>query len=213
MGHIRGPGLRRTVVVVAAALVAAALLPVAVPRAWATLGETVQRAGLVLLARSLGERLPVPEDKAPAAASGSGGAVRAEFVPLDDVRRRVDFPVCAPTWLPAGLHVVGAYSARRDAAAVRFAPAPGSSAGGGIQQTLGPQKGGYAVPADRAEPTRVRGQPATFARGTWTKDRQWDAAADAALLSWEENGVTYLLGFSGLGLSRDEVLRIAESCR
>jgi hypothetical protein len=33
------------------------------------------------------------------------------------------------------------------------------------------------------------------------------------LLSWHDEGFTYVLQFSGLGLSRDDLIRIAESVR
>jgi hypothetical protein len=144
--------------------------------------------------------------------AGSGGVRRFAGLPLDEVQRRASFPVCAPTWLPDGLQVVGGDVGPNGSVAVRFAPASGAASGGGIQQIPGTPGGHYAAPAEHAEAVAVRGRPATFVRGTWEKDGRWHPEADAGLLSWEANGVTYVLMFSGLDLNREQVIRIAESC-
>lgn len=39
----------------------------------------------------------------------------------------------------------------------------------------------------------------------------WDERADDAYLTWEEDGVTYLLEAHNLGLQFEELLRVAES--
>jgi hypothetical protein len=59
----------------------------------------------------------------------------------------------------------------------------------------------------------VHGRPAIYARGGNGDRGGWDATVDAGLLSWHDDGFTYVLQFSGLGLSRDELIRIAESVR
>ena len=69
------------------------------------------------------------------------------------------------------------------------------------------------MPADRAEPAVVGQRPATYVRGAWRHDDTWDAALDSAILSWEAEGITYVIQFSGLGLSRNDLVRIAESLR
>jgi hypothetical protein len=77
----------------------------------------------------------------------------------------------------------------------------------------GARVGGYVLPSSAAQNVRVNGHAAVYAHGSWDEFRRWNGTADAALLSWEENGFTYVLSFSGLGLSRDDVIRIAASLR
>jgi hypothetical protein len=60
---------------------------------------------------------------------------------------------------------------------------------------------------------RVGGRPAYYARGSWDEQRRWHPERDVAILSWEADGVTYVLQHSGLGLAQDDLVRIAESCR
>ncbi|HEV8638079.1 MAG TPA: hypothetical protein VG370_28015 [Chloroflexota bacterium] len=203
----------------AAALLVAALVPLAVPAARAAVGGWLQRSGILLLPREAIEKMPTPPPRAPGTFVVGPGVVGAvgparKFagLPLDEVRRRAAFPVCAPSWLPDGLQVVGGDVGPDGSAAVRFASAPDAMPGGGIQQIPGTLRGWYGAPAEHAEAVAVRGQPATFVRGAWEKDGRWHPESDAGLLSWEANGITYVLMFSGLGLSREEVVRIAESC-
>jgi hypothetical protein len=77
----------------------------------------------------------------------------------------------------------------------------------------GAQVGGYVLPSSAAQDVRVNGHTAVYAQGSWDEFQRWNRRADAALLSWDENAFTYVLSFSGLGLSRDDVIRIAESLR
>jgi hypothetical protein len=77
-------------------------------------------------------------------------------------------------------------------------------------------EGGYAIPGSIAQGVLVNGRPATYARGVWEKlggehDVQWNDNADAGMLSWEQDGFTYLLSSYQLGLSSEELIRIAES--
>lgn len=83
--------------------------------------------------------------------------------------------------------------------------------------------GGYAIQAGNEENVEVNSNSAIFVQGTWTKIEEnkppdpnnmiWDATADAAMISWEANGLTYVLSGSHLSLSQEDYIRIAESIR
>jgi hypothetical protein len=47
----------------------------------------------------------------------------------------------------------------------------------------------------------------------WRDNGVWDDTADNTLLSWEADGFTYTLQSYLLGLTRDELIQIAESIR
>lgn len=81
--------------------------------------------------------------------------------------------------------------------------------------------GGYAIQTGNEKEVAVNNSSAVFVQGAWTKIEEnepldsnsmiWDATADAAMLSWEANGFTYVLSGSYLGLSQEDYIRIAES--
>lgn len=83
--------------------------------------------------------------------------------------------------------------------------------------------GGYAAPAGSEQEVDVNGNSAVFVKGAWIRPDEnkppspdnliWDDAYDAAMLSWEANGLTYILSGSHLGLSQEDYIRIAESVR
>ena len=83
--------------------------------------------------------------------------------------------------------------------------------------------GGYAIQAGNEEEVEVNNNRAIFVQGAWIKIEEnkppdpnnmvWAATVDAAMLSWEANGFTYVLSGSHLGLSREDYIRIAESIR
>jgi hypothetical protein len=50
----------------------------------------------------------------------------------------------------------------------------------------------------------VNDQPAIY---------EWVEGKDLGTLSWEQDGFTYTVGGRGLGLSRDSLIRIAETLR
>ncbi|HET8631236.1 MAG TPA: hypothetical protein VFL91_27775, partial [Thermomicrobiales bacterium] len=88
------------------------------------------------------------------------------------------------------------------------------STGLGIQQTAGSTlHGGYAIPTSQVQDARVNGRPAAYAHGAWTEAGVWDGTLDAGMLSWEEGGFTYVVHSSGLGLGREDLVKIAESLR
>jgi hypothetical protein len=79
---------------------------------------------------------------------------------------------------------------------------------------------GLIVPESAAQSLTVSGHPATYARGKWQpgsvdppSGMQWDSTSDDGVLSWDDGGVTYVVWSSGLGLSRDDLIRIGESLK
>jgi hypothetical protein len=73
----------------------------------------------------------------------------------------------------------------------------------GIQIQQGKPSGYYQVPSSAAQTVKVNGDDAVY----------WKRPADEGLLSWQEGGFTYVMSFSGLGLSQSDMIRIAESLR
>jgi len=81
------------------------------------------------------------------------------------------------------------------------------------------------LPKSREQTVMVSDYFATYVHGSWRSDGQgdpnesignhrWDDSRDSAWLSWqEEEGPTYILSASDLKLSREDLIRIAESCR
>ncbi len=82
-------------------------------------------------------------------------------------------------------------------------------------------EGGYTVPIGSEEAAEVNGNNAVFVKGIWVQVDEskppspdnitWDDTADAAKLSWEADGFTYILSGSHLDLSLADYIRIAES--
>jgi hypothetical protein len=59
----------------------------------------------------------------------------------------------------------------------------------------------------------VAGHPATYVRGSWNQQLQWDDTASFSTRAWEADGFTCVLQYSGPGNSRADLIRIAESLR
>jgi hypothetical protein len=132
---------------------------------------------------------------------------------LEEAQSQVDFRIPTPAWLPDGVVFRGAFTGptRTTDVVVSYRAAGESSGGLSIQIHRGLPSGGYVVPEWAAETVQVRGRPAIYARGGNGSRGGWDATVDAGLLSWQDDAFTYVLQFSGLGLSRDDLIRIAES--
>ena len=56
-------------------------------------------------------------------------------------------------------------------------------------------------------------RPAAYAKGGWRSPGAWDETIDLQYLSWEADGMSYVLHDNGVGLSRETLIRIAESLR
>jgi hypothetical protein len=216
----RQPSWRR--IALRSALVALALSLLAATPLRTFAGETlqrlpfgaVQRFGTVLIDPGQlfrKETAPPPNNlRAPVASSPR---LMTPSLSLAEAQRLVDFAIRTPSWLPPGVVFRGALVGPDGSVVVSYRAANDPSKGLFIQMQRGAQVGGYVLPSSAAQDVRVNGHTAVYAQGSWDEFQRWNGRADAALLSWDENAFTYVLSFSGLGLSRDDVIRIAESLR
>ncbi len=132
-------------------------------------------------------------------------------VSLAEAQKQVSFNIPQPGWLPEGLTLKGAHVNPPGWANVFHGRADGREGGLGIEATQGTGKTNYVFPDSAKQPVAVNGQPAIYIHGAWNGQGQWNDNADAATLEWSANGFALHLSGSGLGLSRDEIIRIAES--
>lgn len=211
------------------AIVAACLLILAIVSslltsigpAQAAIWQTLQRFGVVLVASTPLVATPGTPLSTPTQAPATRETALL-WVSLAEAQQQVPFRIPLPTWVPEGVMLQGAFVGKGPSTAAHTAPLAvtlsyqllgNPMAGMSITIRDGPAVGGYAVPAGTDEETVVNGRPAIFIRGAWTREGAWNATADATMLSWEVDGFTYVVSTSGLGLTREEVVWIAESLR
>ena len=197
-----------------------------------SLGVPTTRAAI----QSLGVSLLQPASVAPSleptavpqpvsAASQPRGPQRSGTpVTVEVARERAAFPLRLPGWLPEGLQIEHAYLLPAPANGGQgvgevdvVAYAPTGNRWLGIHQTLGQSGRPYGLDPNFVQAVSVADQPALYARGSWdslsptASESGWDPQADASILTWERDGVTYVLRAVGLGLDREELIRIAAS--
>jgi hypothetical protein len=211
------------------ALALAVGVPAAAVVTATTMRTQLQRFGVVLVdptpaptpATAGPQPVIVGPQSVPAAAATVTGSTPT-WLSLEEARPQVPFPIRVPSWLPAGLTLhgalvgsAGAVDGKSGATKVilSYRATDGTTNGLHLDQIGGQGMGGLAVPAGQARTVTVNGRAAIYARGAWRRDETWDATADSGILSWEAEGFTYLVQFSGLGLSDKELIRIAESLR
>jgi hypothetical protein len=168
---------------------------------------------------------------APKSCKGSPGFILHSWdfqQPVFDLQRAqglVSFRIRTATWLPAGLQLEGVgmdpnppdFNTYSDHASVMYRR-PGSSNGPNLSigEQPGTPNGGSGVPSSSTRTVRVNGHPAVYVHGSYeSKDPNgsavWNPNGDISELSWQADGITYDLIAYHLGLSRAEVIRIAES--
>jgi hypothetical protein len=154
---------------------------------------------------------------------------------LEEAQQRTPFPIRLPTWLPSNLEMTAldvgeggwgcnsqeeCANAKPPVSVVVMYKTPGDTWNGIILQAteITPQSGGgYVVPAAGIQSVTMSGLPAIYVGGaaqgsTEDMDKMvWNAAVDQHMLSWEQDGLIYVLQASGLGFTREDVIRIAES--
>lgn len=158
------------------------------------------------------------------------------FLPLDEAIRLAPFPIGLPSVVPPGMAVrdaivstppPGAAAGVGGRVIVSYAPAAGPG-GFGLDQARGPSTRAdgadlfpYVIPLTH-EPISVNGQIASYFRGAWhvapasagaPGASTFDAGADVGLLHWRDGDMAFRLQQSGLRLTRDDLIRIAESVR
>jgi hypothetical protein len=142
--------------------------------------------------------------------------VRALYpVSLAEAQRQVPFAIPRPTWLPEGLILKGAHVSPPNWAQTFYGRAEGGDGGFGIETTYGLHEGGYFYPDAAKQQVIVNGQSAICVQGAFNdlQGREWNDAADTGALEWSANGFTYHIGHSGLGLTCNDLIKIAESLR
>ncbi len=152
---------------------------------------------------------------------------------VEEARGRIGFDVRLPTWLPeefAHTRVSITENSMPDDAygpklGIEYSQVAAPGPGDGIL-VMHASEGLLSAPPVLAsaaeEAVSVRGLPGVYVHGGWQDDGTgdpsirmgsllWDERADDAYLTWEEDGVTYLLEAHNLGLQFEELLRVAES--
>jgi hypothetical protein len=134
-------------------------------------------------------------------------------VSLAEAQRQVPFAIPQPTWLPEGLILKGAHVSPPNWVNIFYGRTEGGDAGFGIEITYGPREGVYLYPDAAKQPVMVNGQSAVCVQGAWNEQQEWNATADVAALEWSADGFTYRMGHSGLSLTCNDLIKIAESLR
>ncbi|HVX31336.1 MAG TPA: hypothetical protein VHA53_12725 [Nitrolancea sp.] len=179
-----------------------------------SIADTIQHFGIVETSRT---RLP-QETRAPGFAA-TAVAVELPLLSLEEAQQQVNYPIPIPTWIPPGTHLRGAFVSGDGSVSLSYVPngwTGQSSQGGfgiGIRQGASAGLGGYEIPSSAIQHVTVNGSPAIYAHGAWDAPPNsiWHDDADAAMLSWSADGFVYTLSQGELGLSRDDLIRIAES--
>lgn len=204
----RGPVLALGAGVVAISV--AVVTPIGATLARGVLPEGLQqRLGLV---EGSPQTLQLPD-----ASHRHPGVLATPNLTLAQAQAGVDFRIPAPTWLPHGVAFGGALVDSPTSVVLHYAgPAKGS--GMGVEITEGSPTGGSAVPSGSLQAVSVNGAPAFFAHGSYVDNGagtspRWDPQADAQMVTWTAGGFTYTVSASGLHLSKNDVLRFAESLR
>lgn len=150
---------------------------------------------------------------------------------LVEAQQQVPFKIRTPQWVPGGVPLASAEANKyndRDYTVSLFyrdmrIPLDEDAPVIHLLIFKGPLNG-HLVAASREEDVIVQGQPAVYVHGGWRDDGkgdpttalgnlQWDDAIDSAWLSWEDQSITYSMAVHNLGVTREDVLRIAESFR
>jgi hypothetical protein len=132
---------------------------------------------------------------------------------LAEAQKQIAFNIPQPGWLPAGLILKGSHVNPPNWANVFYGYADGKEAGLGIQVAPSTGLPNYVFPESARQPVIVNGQPATYIHGAWNAQGQWNDNEDAAALEWSANGFAFHLSGSDLGLTREDLIRIAESVK
>lgn len=120
---------------------------------------------------------------------------------LAQAQQLARFQIPQPAYLPPSVEFRFAYASTDGSwVSLAYGPAGDQSRGMGIQIQGGKPSGYYQVPA-AAQNVKVNGHDAVY----------WKRSVDEGLLSWREGDFTYVMQWSGLGISQANVIHIAES--
>lgn len=206
-------------------LIFCVILLLTTPVARATIWDWLYGFGLVEETQLTGHTIPVETPAQPTNAPAP--------LTLATIQQQAPFPVQLPTQLPAGLHFTGGFVMPTDtetsvtlAYHITEEPAEGYPLDAPLL---------FVAISDGALPNRplvaegyqqavIIGQNVgIYTHGDWqsdtpsrTTDKQtgplsWDSSADVAWLTWQADGLNYLLYAQGLGFTAEEMAQIAES--
>ncbi len=178
-------------------------------------GQVLQQLGIVTVSST--PKAPIAGGQNAPHVVGSGRLTQWES--LSAVQQQIGFQVHLPAWLPSGVSIEGAAltadAGTLQGAIVRYGSATNAAMTMGVQETKGAVTGSYGVPAGASVQTSVGGQSAAYTHGVWTtaagSAARWNPQADFSMVSWESDGIVYVLSAYDSGFSRDEMLRIAGS--
>lgn len=195
------------------------------PVARATLWDWLYGFGLVAETQITGRTLPVETPVQPNDAPAP--------LTLATIQQQAPFPVQPPTQLPDGLRFTGGFvmpTATETSVTLAYHLTDEPAGGYPLDAPLL-----FVAISDGALPNRplvaegyqqaviIGKTVGIYTHGDWqsgsperTTDSQtgplaWDSTADVAWLTWQTDGLNYLLYAQGLGLAADEMVRIAES--
>ena len=140
-------------------------------------------------------------------------AIELPVVGIDEAQRQVEFKIPQPSWLPAGLTLQGAHVDPPNWAQIFYGLADASTGGLGIEISKGSREGYYLYPDDAKQSVTIGGQTGVCVQGSWNEQGEWMASADVGTLEWSASDFSYHIGHSGLGLSCDDLIRIAQSLK
>ena len=132
---------------------------------------------------------------------------------------KVSFDLLWPKWLPEGLSLkdrdLGGLP--RSVAQIWGVPILGDGQVSwdigqvSLETTQGSQEKRNPYPEDAIQVVSVHGQPGICVQGNWDATGQWNAKVDAGALEWSEDGFSYRIGYKGLRLNCEDLLRVAGS--
>lgn len=196
----------------------------------AAVNGMIQRFGMVSVPLQPSDGTTSSE-AAPVTPLSMSPAQRARPISIEAAQRQVPFHILQPSWLPESLGFTGALVGRGPFGAdagesieeakakapiqvlLIYRPTMNADANVTLQISDGKLSGGYGFPRERMQDVIVNGKPAVYVKGSWNEKSEWNDQVDAANLSWEDSDFTYVLSQYQLGLSPDEMIRIAESIR
>ncbi|MGH2458667.1 MAG: hypothetical protein ACRDIY_07355 [Chloroflexota bacterium] len=189
-------------------------------RAQAKVSAFVSHLGIgVTLVPWTVDSLPSPNASQPVT---HATAIPVRYLPLSEIQPQISFPIRRPSWVPTSYTLAGAMVVNSGHVRVQYYDGfdqRGLPKGAiGLVEILGITTTPYTFPASRTEEISVNGQTATYIRGSWKGNGnhgglRWSDAADLHTISWQADGMTFMLQADETGLSRADVLRIANSVR
>jgi hypothetical protein len=222
-----------TLRIAAVCLVALVLLlglVAAAPPVRAAVESLLQRYGIA----GIDPNAPTPESSA--GVFGMAEPYIPQKLSLAQAQQQVPFPIHLPSWLPEELQLEGIDISEggwgcntpeecanlkppiRVVARYRSISNADANLTIEITQVTPEGGGGYAVADSAIQAVQVNGQPAVYARGSWeqkqpgnARDLQWSDTADSNMLAWIDHDLPYTLTAYNLGLTHEDVIRIAES--